>query len=137
MSLLDDILGYGADWASAGVRISEDSLLYEPKLGVPAWVGLEYMAQTTALFSGLRAQNTDQPIKLGLLLGARRFNVQSSYFRLGQYLEIRSRCEWDNGAYGAFDCEISRRGEPENPLATARIQVYLVENQRAFFEDIN
>ena len=44
MMLLDDAIAAGEGWVEAGVRIGEDSLLYESGLGVPAWAGIEFMA---------------------------------------------------------------------------------------------
>ena len=52
MIVIDDVLAVGADWVESGVRIGEDSLLYEPGAGVPVWTGIEYISkyQTTIDF---------------------------------------------------------------------------------------
>ncbi len=120
MIVIDDVLAVGADWVESGVRIGEDSLLYEPGAGVPVWTGIEYMAQTVAMYAGIEAKRSGSDIKIGLLLGTRRFEAMTEYFVLGDYLRIHARQEWCNDQMAVFDCNI----ESESRLATARINVY-------------
>ena len=120
MILIDDAIGDGEEWVESGVRIGEDSLLYEPGYGVPAWVGIEYMAQTVAMYSGIQARRADEEIKIGFLLGTRRYTAMTAYFPLGSYLRIHARVEWQDGQMAVFDCRI----EEKACLAKARINVY-------------
>ena len=121
MVLIDDAIGAGDGWVTAGVRIAEDSLFYEPGLGVPAWVGLEYMAQTVAIYSGIQAKRAGKDVKIGLLLGTRRYETLTNCFHLGRYLRIHAREEWQDGEMAVFDCQI----EDDQCLAKARLNVYL------------
>lgn len=120
MILLDDVIEAGDGWVETGVRIGEDSLFYEPGLGVPAWVGIEYMAQTVALYSGIEAKRAVEEIRIGLLLGTRRYEALTDCFRLGCYLRIHAREEWQDGQMAVFDCRV----EDETCLATARLNAY-------------
>lgn len=120
MILLDDAIDAGDDWVLAGVRVAEDSRFYEPGFGVPSWVGIEYMAQAVALYSGLLAKRAGEEVKIGLLLGARRYEAHTDRFRLGSYLKVLVREEWQDGQMGAFDCHI----EAELRLAEARLNVF-------------
>jgi predicted hotdog family 3-hydroxylacyl-ACP dehydratase len=122
MLLLDDVLGAGPDWVMAGVRIAEDSLFFDPGAGMPCWLGLEYMAQTIALYSGLHARRDGRPVPIGLLLGSRRYQALTGHFALGSYLRIHARQEWYDGQMGIFDCRIE---EDERCLAWARLKVFL------------
>ena len=60
MVLIGEPAAYGDGWAEAAVRIGEDSLFYKAGHGVPSWVGVEYMAQTTALYLGIGAVRLDR-----------------------------------------------------------------------------
>lgn len=120
MILIDDVIGDGEGWIESGVRIGEDSLLYEPGYGVPAWVGIEYMAQTVAMYSGIQARRAGEEIKIGFLLGTRRYTAMTGYFPLGSYLRIHAREEWQDGQMAVFDCRIDEHA----CLAKARINVY-------------
>ncbi len=66
MSLLSRVTAYGDDWLEAEVDISSATLFAEEQ-GVPAWVGLEYLAQAIAAFSGVQEKKQNQPPKLGFL----------------------------------------------------------------------
>ena len=120
MMLIDEAIAAGEGWVEAGVRIGEDSLLYEPGSGVPAWVGMEFMAQAVAMYSGILAKQAGEEIKIGLLLGTRRYEAMTDYFPLGVYLRIHAREEWQDGQMAVFDCRI----ENETLLAKARVNVY-------------
>ncbi|WP_315982756.1 hypothetical protein [Aliamphritea spongicola] len=53
MSLLDEIIDYGDEWLEASVRIHAGAMFADDK-GVPAWVGLEYLAQAVGAYAGLQ-----------------------------------------------------------------------------------
>ena len=90
--------------------------------GVPAWVGIEYMAQTVAAWSGARARAGGGSPRIGFLLGSRRYEARVPAFAVGAELRISAQCELvgENGL-GAFDCRITLG---ERVLATARVSVY-------------
>ncbi|SIS40200.1 hotdog family protein [Neptunomonas antarctica] len=131
MSLLDNIIAYGEDWLQAQVFITADSMFAEPQ-GVPAWIGLEYMAQTIGAFSGLQERLSDQPPKLGFLVGTRKYLCSAAYFPLGQTLTIKVQRELqaDNGL-GVFSCSL----ESQDISATARLNVFQPEDGKQFLKD--
>lgn len=110
MSLLDEILAYGDDWLRAAVDIRADSLFCEDG-AVPAWVGLEYMAQTIAAFAGMKEVQAGGKPRLGFLVGTRRYNSNIDRFCVGTRLEIQVTrdLEADNGL-SVFDCQITAAG---------------------------
>jgi predicted hotdog family 3-hydroxylacyl-ACP dehydratase len=131
MMLLDDLVDAGEGWVTAGVRIAEDSLFFAPGVGMPCWLGLEYMAQTIALYSGLQATRAGRPVPIGLLLGSRRYQAMTTHFLLGSYLLIHVREQWYDGQIGAFDCSIE---EDDRCLAQARLNVFLPPDAKALIE---
>ncbi len=124
MILIDDGIDAGDGWILAGVRIGEDSLFYEAGAGVPAWVGIEYMAQTVALYSGIQAKRSGESVRVGFLLGSRKYQIMTDYFRLGSYLNIEIHEEWNDGQMAVFDCQIL----DGVCLASARLNVFQPRN---------
>ncbi len=120
MVLIGEPAAYGDGWAEAAVRIGEDSLFYKAGHGVPSWVGVEYMAQTTALYLGIGARRAGRDIRIGLLIGCRQYEVEAAYFRLGSLLSIRVDETWQDGRMAVFECSIAHRG----PLAKGRLNVF-------------
>jgi predicted hotdog family 3-hydroxylacyl-ACP dehydratase len=129
MRLIDRIVAIDGDTAIAEADVAVDGL-FATDGRVPAWVGIEFMAQTVAAWSGARSQRDGGAPKLGLLLGSRRYAVHCESFACGTTLRIETHCELigANGL-GLFDCRILLGDEA---LATATISVYEPEDAMAF-----
>ncbi|OMH31679.1 hotdog family protein [Motiliproteus sp. MSK22-1] len=133
MSLLDTIVEYGEDWLHAEVQITTDSMFVDER-GVPAWIGLEYLAQAIGAFSGSKERlSGDQP-KLGFLLGTRKYRCTTDYFPIGQTLSIKVRRELqgDNGL-SAFSCLLQGEGIE----ASANLNVFQPDDADQFLQDAN
>jgi predicted hotdog family 3-hydroxylacyl-ACP dehydratase len=89
---------------------------------LPAWVGIEYMAQCIAAWAGGRALRRGESVKPGFLLGTRRYESRRSVFALGLQLRIEAHCELfgDNGL-GLFACRIL---DGDEEIATANVSVF-------------
>ncbi|WP_297811428.1 hotdog family protein [uncultured Methylophaga sp.] len=131
MSLLSRITAYGEDWLEAEVDIHESSLFAEAD-GVPAWVGLEYLAQTIAAYAGLQERKKHATPKIGFLLGTRRYEVSQPFFASGLTLIIRVRREMvaDNGLHVFQGCLTGHQVE-----ATANLNVFQPEDATAFMKE--
>jgi predicted hotdog family 3-hydroxylacyl-ACP dehydratase len=120
MRLLDRVVEVGHDHVVAEVEVPFDGLFVRDGQ-VPAWIGIEYMAQAVAAWAGARARERGGAPRPGLLLGTRRYEVQCDGFPSGSHLRIEARCELigANGL-GLFDCRIVMDGRD---AAVARISV--------------
>ena len=129
MLLLDEIDDYGAEWVRSIVRIGSDSLLIGDA-GVPAWVGIEYMAQTAAAWSGIeQLQNGLQP-GVGFLLGSRRYHCLQNYFAVGSELRITAQLLLrDANDLAIFRCAIQHN---EVRLAWADIKAFRPQDAGEF-----
>lgn len=112
MSLLDELVAYDAEHIVVALTIREHTEFYEPGSGVPAWVGIEYMAQAVGAFSGIEDVQAGRKPQIGLLLGSRRYACTVSEFSLGMHLEIVARLALrDENNLVAFTCEVRHAGE--------------------------
>jgi predicted hotdog family 3-hydroxylacyl-ACP dehydratase len=105
MVLLDRIIACDEHSLSAELVVRNDGLLGNEK-AVPAWAGIEYMAQTVAAYAGVMAKKAGEPVKLGFLLGTRRYNSNVAEFKVGSRLTVRVKKVIQDDALGVFDCEI-------------------------------
>ncbi len=119
MIWLDRIIAFSDNALSAGLVVRDDGLLGYHKF-IPAWVGVEYMAQAIAAYSGIKAKLAGEPIRLGYLLGTRRYNSNTAEFSVGTRLTVQVEKVMQDERLGIFDCRI--RGE--NIEITARLNVY-------------
>lgn len=102
-----------ADWDSLHGRITirRDSAFCESDLGVPVWVGLEFLGQAAAALEGLRARRRGMPMPSGYLLGTRRFVTGTEFFPVGAGLDVRVReVHADSGGLVVVDGSIRGDG---------------------------
>lgn len=127
--LLDQVLEYGDDAIAVALQVPLDGVFHDDG-GVPAYVGLEYMAQAVACWAGCHARARGLPPPLGFLLGSRRYACAVPRFAAGTLLRVEARRELmgDNGL-GVFACRILADGRE---LAAAHVSVYEPEDARAY-----
>ena len=128
MMLLDDLVSCDEESLVATVTIKESApffraggdVVHNGVAGVPAWVGIEYMAQAIAAWSGMKGRKLGEPPKLGFLIGTRKYFSNRAVFPLHSRLsvEVKLRDKHDN--LGVFDCEI----RSDNLKAEAVLSVY-------------
>lgn len=131
MSLLDSIIEYGDDWLHAEVGISKDSMFVEER-GVPAWIGMEYMAQAIGAYAGLQERLDGSSPKLGFLLGTRKYVCSVDYFPIGKTLSLTVKREMqaENGL-SVFQCVLQSDGIE----ATASLNVYQPDDADKFLQE--
>ena len=110
MSLLTSIIDYGDDWLSAEIHITPESIFADER-GVPAWIGLEYMAQAIAAYGGRQERERGGVPKIGFLLGSRNYLCDAGIFPLGQKLLVKVQVEMISGdGLNVFNCELQGQG---------------------------
>jgi predicted hotdog family 3-hydroxylacyl-ACP dehydratase len=122
MLLLDELHEHGPEHVICGVTIRAETMFCDGTQGVPAWVGLEYMAQTACAFSGVEEVRAGLRPSIGLLLGTRGYQSSAEWFPLGASLRIRADLLMrDENDLVAFACTIH---EKDRLLARADLKAY-------------
>jgi predicted hotdog family 3-hydroxylacyl-ACP dehydratase len=121
MVLLDEVLAWGDETVRASVRVAPDQPFFIPGQGIPAHVGIEWMAQACGLYAGMEALTCGEPVRLGFLLGSRHYHAIRSWFAEGEVLVVSARMIYREDGLAAFDCVIETA---EEQLASARLTVY-------------
>lgn len=102
---------------------------------MPAWIGIELMAQTIAAYVGLQKHASGLPPKQGVLLGTRSYKATVPSYAVGIALRVEARVSFrDESGLGAFECTICPAGKPEEVLATSMLKVYEPEDFDAFMK---
>ena len=89
MILLDRIIVYDEQSLEAELTVRNGDELLGDEEWVPAWVGIEYMAQTIAAYAGVMAKLADEGIRLGFLLGTRQYRSNVPAFKVGLLLRVK------------------------------------------------
>lgn len=108
MVLIDQVVQTADDYIVVDLTVRDDGLFSDPDHTVPAWVGLEYMAQAVAAYSGYRRRTQGQEIELGFLLGTRFYECSADHFTCGERLRVKAEkiIEAANDMV-VFDCTLS------------------------------
>ncbi len=131
MSLLTRVVDSGDDWLTAEVDITSKSMFSDDK-GVPAWVGLEYLAQAIGAYAGLQERLLGGEPKIGFLVGSRKYTCSSHYFSLNSTLSIKvsQNLKAENGL-SVFDCELHNH----ECKASARLNVFQPDDAEQFIRN--
>jgi predicted hotdog family 3-hydroxylacyl-ACP dehydratase len=114
MLLTDEVLSHEADSIVTRATASPE--------GMPAWMGLELMAQAAAACAGLEARARGQAPRRGMLIGCRVYRAVSPSWS-GVLSVKASRTASGESGFSLFECSVtSSSGET---LATGTIQVLL------------
>lgn len=131
MRLINRVLAWHPDAIVVEVDVPAHGLFSGPH-GVPAWVGVEYMAQAIAAWAGCKARQDGRPPSIGFLLGTRRYTAHQPYFATGSCLRVEAHCELmgENGL-GMFACRILAGADE---LAVANVSVFEPRDAMAYLE---
>jgi predicted hotdog family 3-hydroxylacyl-ACP dehydratase len=121
MLLLHKLVQIGPESAVCEFRVEQDNAFLLPDLGVPAYIGIEYMAQCIAVHAGAceRVQGFQPP--LGLLLGTRNYRASVQYFSPNAIYIVECQELISNpDGLASFQCNIQSEGRV---LVDARLSV--------------
>ena len=129
MRLLDRVEEHDGEHTICRVLPSASTLFQDGDGRVPAWVGIEYMAQCAAAHGGLLARVHGARARPGLFVGSRRLVFRCDGFAPDVALRVRARHAAGHGRTLAFDCAVEDpAGGP--PLVEGRLNVRLLDGIR-------
>jgi len=132
MALLDELIQCSDDSISCRLQVRGDGLFNRGAV-VPAWLGIEYMAQCVAAYSGYWRVQDQLPARVGFLLGTRRFNTNVAEFQVGQILLVSAtKVIQSSNGMASFNCVVEGEGveqsaalsvfEPDEKIVTEMLK---------------
>jgi len=93
------------------------------------------MAQSIGAFGGCRARHGGKPVKIGFLVGSRRYTCTQSYFPVEAQLQVyvKEIIHADNGLC-VFECTLQGIGAHADIIASANINVFQPEDPEKFLQ---
>lgn len=134
MILIDEVLRFGDEDVETRLTVRPGGLFSQADGSLPAWVGIELMAQSIASYAGCQARQAGLPVELGFLLGTRNFQCNVERFPAGAELHIKAlRTLQDDNGMGVFECQLSGPGIE----AFARLNVFRPPQVASYLQEAN
>lgn len=107
MILLDELVDWGDNFAECLVKHETNNGYWDDDNRIPAYVGIEYMAQTIAVYTGILSTLAEQPIRIAYLLGTRKFDTNQCFMEANKPVHVRVEELFRNeDNIAVFDCLI-------------------------------
>ncbi|WP_061035650.1 MULTISPECIES: hotdog family protein [Vibrio] len=128
MILVDRALDVQLDTIHCQVDIGDHNPFFnQESLSVPAYVGIEFMAQSVAAWSGYHALTQGEEPPIGFLLGSRRYVADCDAFMQGQILDVYAEKMMEDNGMAVFSARIEWQ---ENTIATCQLNVYVPSEEK-------
>ncbi|WP_261817679.1 hotdog family protein [Vibrio gallicus] len=128
MILIDKAVDIQSDTVHCQVTIGEHNPFFEQQTQtVPAYVGIEFMAQAIAAWSGFHAMQQQKQPPIGFLLGSRRFTTQCDSYQGGITLDIYAQKVMEDNGMAVFSAQIEHDG---TQIASCQLNVYVPSPQK-------
>jgi predicted hotdog family 3-hydroxylacyl-ACP dehydratase len=144
MLLLDGVSDCTDETLSAYASVHSDAWYADADGAMPAWIGIELMAQAIAAHVALLAMRAGGQARPGVLLGSRRYEAHIPVFARGARLRIEVKELLRGGeGHGAYECTIHHDQEHDQEhdqnrgsvcCAEAVIKVYQPADFQSFIE---
>jgi predicted hotdog family 3-hydroxylacyl-ACP dehydratase len=105
MMLLDKVIEFDHHSMVAEAMVRSDGM-FDDGNTVPAWLGIEYMAQTIAAHDGMMCKLAGKPNNMGFLLGTRRYLCNVDTLTIGLILTVSVKRLMEDQGLAVFDCLI-------------------------------
>ena len=132
MLLVERVSACSDTTLTAHATVQPDAWYADADGAMPAWIGIELMAQAAAALAGLNGRKAKLSPRPGVLLGTRAYRAASARFPAGSRLLVCARLvQADESGFAAYDCAI--RG-PGGILAEATLKVFAPADFPAFIQ---
>jgi predicted hotdog family 3-hydroxylacyl-ACP dehydratase len=132
MLLLDSVSAFDDETLTAHATVRSDAWYADAAGGMPAWIGVELMAQAIAAHVALLAMRDGGKARPGVLLGSRSFQAHQPAFARDARLsiEVKELLRSEEG-HGAYECSIVHDGVC---CAQAVVKVFQPVDFKSFIE---
>ena len=135
MALIEEIIEVRENFISCSVSTKKSSAFRDTDNKIPAWIGIEYMAQTIGAYGGWTAKQRGDEVKVGFLLGSRKLTLHTDFFE-DETIYIDAELVFQNEELGSFKCSIHGH-DRKTLLAEATVNVFQPEDIEGFLEEKN
>ena len=128
MILIDRAIDIQQDSIYCQVEIGEKNPFFNAESQtIPAYVGIEFMAQSVAAWSGYHAKQKGEQPPIGFLLGSRRYSSHCDRFQNGQVLDVYAEKLMEDNGMAVFTARIEFE---QQVMASCQLNVYVPSEEK-------
>ncbi len=128
LALVDELIDVQEFSIHCRVTISDKNIFFNHETKtLPAWVGIELMAQSIAGWSGYHSWKKGHKSPIGFLLGSRKYRVECSEFQQGDTLDIFAEQVLENNGMAVFSCYIKSNGQQ---VASSQLNLFVPTKEK-------
>ncbi|PQJ88724.1 hotdog family protein [Aliivibrio sifiae] len=128
LALVDKLIDVQELSIHCQVIISDKNVFFNHETNtIPAWVGIEFMAQSVAGWSGYHAWKKGNKSPIGFLLGSRKYKAECSEFQQGDTLDIFAEQILENNGMAVFSCYIECNSQQ---IASSQLNVFVPTEEK-------
>ncbi|UGA54095.1 hotdog family protein [Vibrio sp. VB16] len=128
MIFIDEAIAIETESIHCRVTVKATNLFFNQESNaIPAYVGIEFMAQSISAWSGYHAGLKGQASPIGFLLGSRRYHVSVEQFLEGSVLDIYAHQIMENNGMAVFSGRIEHKGDE---IAQCQLNVYVPSKEK-------
>lgn len=128
MVLVDELIDVGEKHIHCQVTISDRCIFFNAESRtIPGYVGIEFMAQSVAGWSGYHAWQRGEASPIGFLLGCRRYQAHCCAFNEGDMLDIYAEQLMESNGMAVFTCRIECQGKV---LASSQLNAFVPPQEK-------
>ncbi|MDD9156515.1 hotdog family protein [Aliivibrio sp. S4TY2] len=128
LALVDELIDVQELSIHCRATISDKNIFFNHETKtLPAWVGIEFMAQSVAGWSGYHAWKNGNKSPIGFLLGSRKYQAECSEFQQGDTLDIFAEQVLENNGMAVFSCYIESNGQQ---VASSQLNVFVPTEEK-------
>ena len=128
LALVDELIDVQDLSIHCQVTISDKNIFFNHETKtIPAWVGIEFMAQSVAGWSGYHAWKKGNKSPIGFLLGSRKYKAECSEFQQADTLDIFAEQVLENNGMAVFSCYIESNGQQ---VASSQLNLFVPTEEK-------
>lgn len=130
--LLEKVLQADSASITASGQVPPSGWYLEQDKTMPSWIGIELMAQAIAAHIGLENQQRGGPVRPGMLIGCKSFEILAPGLGISEKFCVRAETIYrDDNGFAAYDCVVSGTA---GAMAKATLKAYQPENFKDFMD---
>lgn len=138
MLLVDEVLNVTLEAEHQRIitrsTLNSSCVFFEKELtAIPAWAGLEFLAQSAAILVGIDDEQKGLRIQLGFLLGSRNYESHCQGFNINSTITVDVSTDYQDGDIRVFSgCILDEQG---NVLAEGSLTAFRPEDEDTYLQD--